>query len=493
MGSCRKDFEYADSTGNLTFSKDTVFLDTIFSNIGSATYSLKVYNKGISDINIPFIGMETGESSNYRLNVDGSAGKEFSDIPLLAKDSLFIFIETTFDVSQTNANEFLLTEGLLFGIGEETQRVELVTLVKDAVFLYPQTQADGSKETVLIDVDAEGNPVYVEGFHLENEHLQFTNEKPYVIYGYAVVTNGNTVQMDAGTRVHFHNNSGLIVENGASLLVNGALSEDQELLENEVIFEGDRLEPGYADEPGQWGTLWIKEGSTNNQLEHLTIKNATVGLRVDGSFPLNSPTLTLRNAQIFNSLNQNLWATTASIAATNTILGGAGGNSFLIDLGGSYQFVHCTIANYWNNGFRSGVALAINNFKENQSANLEQADFVNTIVAGSSAVEYVLQADEEADFNFRFQNCLVQFNDINNSFTTNPLYNFADPNRYMEVIFDKEQDFFLPFKNQFSIGPDSFAIDAADPDISPPISTDIIGIDRSPIPDIGAYEFHSQN
>jgi hypothetical protein len=43
--SCRNDFETVPSTGNLEFSQDTVFLDTIFSNIGSSTYNLKVYNR----------------------------------------------------------------------------------------------------------------------------------------------------------------------------------------------------------------------------------------------------------------------------------------------------------------------------------------------------------------------------------------------------------------------------------------------------------------
>jgi hypothetical protein len=51
--SCRSDFETA-STGDLTFSKDTIYLDTVFNN-GSSTYRLKVYNKSKNDITIPSI------------------------------------------------------------------------------------------------------------------------------------------------------------------------------------------------------------------------------------------------------------------------------------------------------------------------------------------------------------------------------------------------------------------------------------------------------
>ena len=49
VSSCRKNFDTIPSFGNLEFSKDTVFLDTIFTNIGSATYNLKVYNRGEPD------------------------------------------------------------------------------------------------------------------------------------------------------------------------------------------------------------------------------------------------------------------------------------------------------------------------------------------------------------------------------------------------------------------------------------------------------------
>ena len=77
--SCRKDFEFSPSTGQLEFSKDTVYLDTVFTNIGSSTYNLKVYNRSNEDIYIPTVKLGLGESSNYRLNIDGMAGKEFQN------------------------------------------------------------------------------------------------------------------------------------------------------------------------------------------------------------------------------------------------------------------------------------------------------------------------------------------------------------------------------------------------------------------------------
>ena len=138
MSSCREDFEFEPSTGNLTFSKDTVYCDTVFTNIGSSTYSLKVYNKSNKDIKIPVIKLGK-EDSKYRITVDGMVGENnrvFRDVELLAKDSMYIFIEVTADVASSNPTDFLYTDQILFDEGTNQQKVELVTLIQDAYFLF---------------------------------------------------------------------------------------------------------------------------------------------------------------------------------------------------------------------------------------------------------------------------------------------------------------------------------------------------------------------
>src|SRR6516162_7428505 len=89
VSSCRNDFKFESSKGGeLAFSKDTVYLDTVFKNIGSSTYMLKVYNKSNKDISIPSIKLGKGLDSKYRMMVDGmqgSNGKAFNNVELLAK------------------------------------------------------------------------------------------------------------------------------------------------------------------------------------------------------------------------------------------------------------------------------------------------------------------------------------------------------------------------------------------------------------------------
>ena len=498
--SCRKDFDFSPSTGDLTFSKDTVYLDTVFTNIGSSTYNLKVYNRSNEDISIPTVRLGQGEASNYRLNVDGLPGKEFQNVELLANDSLFIFVETTADIQDLaqNSLEFLYTDAIEFDSGNNLQKVELVTLIKDAVFIYPdRDNTTGIIETLSFDTDGDGTPdeTPIQGRFLEDEELTFTNEKPYVIYGYAAVDEGDVLTINAGARVHFHANSGLLVTNNASLKVNGALSSDQELLENEVIFEGDRLEPGFADIPGQWDTIWLFSGSVDNEINYATIKNGTVGILCEGDALATNDKLSITNSQIYNSSNFGILGRASSIAAENVVINNSGQSSFAGTAGGKYNFTHCTIANYWNNSFRQFPSLLINNFFTDSEGNdngldLIEANFNNCIIFGNDNPEIILDDINDGSlFNFKFTNCLIRFQDNNNNFPGEQ-YNLSNDALYDDCIFNSDPDFKLPFENMLMIGDNSAAIEKGDPLFL--IPTDILGTNRtfSPElgPDLGAYQ-----
>jgi len=496
--SCRKDFEYSVSMGNLEFSKDTVFLDTVFSNIGSSTYTLKVFNRSKEDISIPIIGLAEGEQSGYRLNVGGGAGKVFTDVPIMAKDSLFIFIETTFDVSEREMNEYLYTDVLQFDKGDNLQKIPLITLIRDAVFLFPSNTSYGVKENIILGLDTNGEEIRAKGFELSEDQLTFTNAKPYVIYGYAVVPEKKTLRIDAGVRVHFHKDSGILVRPESILQINGELSSDSLALEKEVIFEGDRLEPEFENVPGQWGGIWIAHGSTGNTIDHLTVKNATIGLRVEGDGVLQTPTMTIKNTQIYNSSRFNLWGISAFIKGENLVLGSAGANSLYCNLGGDYSFVHTTIANYWTDSFRNGAALTIDNKKIDLSGieynyNLTRANFQNCIIDGNGEVELILNSNGSNTFNYYFSNCLIRFDKKNEEPNDDSLYDFDDLDKYLDNLINEKVKFKDAIKGDFRLTPSSPAIDNADVETALSVPLDILGIDRTKLPEIGAYEFKIEN
>lgn len=492
--SCRDDFETVPSFGQLEFSTDTLFLDTVFSNISSSTYQFKVYNRSNQDIHIPTIQLGEGQASKYRLNVDGIPGKVFQDIEILAKDSMFVFVEVTADIENlvNQGTQFTYEDVIAFDTGINQQNVRLITLIQDAVFLFPQRFEDGTRETISLGINEEGEELLIEGFLLDDDHLHFTNEKPYVIYGFAGVPSGKTLLIDPGARIHFHANSGIIVANNGSIQANGEVSLDQEALENEIIFQGDRLEPGFSEIPGQWATIWLTQGSTNHSFNYTTIKNGTVGILMDSNDGSGSATLQLKNSQIYNHTNVGLLARTGFVEAENTVFNNAGQAAINLSLGGRYRFTHCTIANYWNNSFRQFPALLIENNLETPDnlfvADLEEATFNNCIIYGSERIELLFNKVEQAAFNYKFNNCLLRFNDINNQYVDNPLYNFEDENFFSDNIFNESPDFLNPAQNQLQIGLESAAFQLGNSDSALAVPFDILGVARPSNPDAGAYQ-----
>ena len=496
--SCRQDFIFAPSSGNLSFSKDTVYLDTIFSNIGSSTYTLKVYNTSDEDILIPSIKLSKGQESNYRMNVDGLIGngaligKEFENIELLARDSMYVFIETTIDIFPLVENEtqFLYTDVIVFENTSGVQKVELVTLVRDAVFIFPNRDAEGVVETLAFDTDGDGvdDETSVRGRFLQDSELTFTNEKPYVVYGYAAVGDGKTLNINPGARIHFHEDSGLLITNNASLHVNGLPSLDLELLENEVVFEGDRLEPLYENVPGQWQTIWLFNGSTDNVINYATIKNGTIGVLSDGN--QQDPTkLEINNSQVYNQSNFGILGRATSIIAENIVINNSGLSSFAGTVGGNYNVTHSTIANYWTSSFRQYPALLLNNFivdSENTVTTnpLVAANFTNCIIYGNDSPELFLENKNSEDFNFKFTNSLIYFDDPNGNFSS-PEYDFSDTTLYENVIFNNNPQFLDPFNNKLNI---PFGSPAEGVGIfSGNLTKDITNTTRNSPPDLGPY------
>jgi len=494
--SCRDDFETSLSSGDLTFSRDTVYLDTVFTNIGSSTYNLKVYNRSDNAIRIPTVGLERGETSNYRLNVDGIAGKAFQDVEILAKDSIFIFVETTLDITDFTATDgdFLYTDAITFDSGAEAQRVELVTLVRDAIFLFP----DREEATGIIEkLNINGVETEIEGRYLLDDELTFTNEKPYVIYGYMAVgdPDGNTpktLNIEAGARIHIHNESGIIVADNATLSINGSLSTDPEQLENEVIIESDRLEPIFSEVPGQWGTILLTDGSINNTINYATIKNAQVGILNESSSNTGNPNLTITNTQIYNSSNVGLLNRFSNVVGANLVINNAGQFALLNQLGGQYNFTHCTFANYWTQGFRTTPAVFLDNSliagETLFLGDLTEANFTNCIIYGNQGEELGFNQEDGAAFNFTFTNTLIRFDDTFGQFSGVPNYDFTNTAQYENILISEEPDFQKPSENVFFIGEDtageSFGLLSA----AAQFPTDITGDNRSSAPDLGAYQ-----
>lgn len=492
--SCRNDFEFEPSQGGLQFSKDTVYLDTVFTGISSSTYTLKVYNRSNRDIKIPSITLGRA-NSKYRLMVDGMPGTSFTNVELMAKDSMFVFIETTADVADSNPDDFLYTDEIRFASINGVQTVQLVTLIQDAVFIYPNRNVEtGEEETINFN----GSPI--PGHVLTAGELHWTNEKPYVIYGYAFVPNGNTLTVDPGARVHFHADSGLIIDRTATLQINGAPSTT-EALENEVIFEGDRLEPRFAEIPGQWGAILSISESPNNIINHLTLKNALVGIMLRKAAEDARPQITINNTQIYNCTSAGISAHQAILNSDNLVVNNCGQASVAIELGGDYHFKHTTIANYFN--AYSQTSLLMNDFIQTQDATLVaelNATFDNCIMFNSNS--YAMRLEERGNnYHATFNNCMIKLYSTGSEPEDEHLYPFEDnvPEKAFynpqTIIVERaghpQPRFVSPANNNFRLEEDSEAIDKG---MVTTVTVDVAGRQRpnpnTNIPDMGAYEFY---
>ena len=92
----------------LSFSTDTLAFDTVFSTVGSTTKQLMIYNKNDEPLNIESILLASGETTGFRINVDGRKGSTFNNVSILEQDSMYVFVEVT--VNPNNGNQPLLVQ-----------------------------------------------------------------------------------------------------------------------------------------------------------------------------------------------------------------------------------------------------------------------------------------------------------------------------------------------------------------------------------------------
>jgi len=480
--SCRKDFDTIPGQGNFLIEKDTVFLDSVFTNIASHTYRFKIYNTDNQDITLNKIYLENGESSFYRLNVDGDSGKEFENVLIHANDSIFVFVELTADINQLESPVY--EEKLFIEDAVKTDEVLLTAFVKDAYFYYPEKYPDGSKETLTLYTDPEtGENIEIYGYFLDGD-TTFTSEKPIVIYGHMAVPEGHTLNIEQDAHLYFHYNSGLIVWENASLKVNGSLG-------HEVIFEDDRMEPGYENTSGMWNYIWLRENSIQNEINYAIIKNAEAGIIVYPTEDI-QPALRIKNTQIYNMSLVGIFAIASNIEGENLVLNNFGLSAISLQLGGDYHFKHCTFTNF-NNTIRNEKAASVyaNNYllsEEQTYVNDLNFEMSNSIAYGNSSIEFYLDNYENATFNYHINNCLIKFNDPQNTFSDIEEVHFDDTTHYQNLILNEDPVFENTQENKLLIGDSSPCINQGEISTALLVPLDILGVDRTNAPDLGAYQ-----
>ncbi|MDR2971866.1 MAG: right-handed parallel beta-helix repeat-containing protein [Bacteroidales bacterium] len=451
--SCKK----IDDNNNVTFrfSYPYISFDTVFTSIGSITRQFTVYNPSKSDVKTT-IYLAGGNNSSYSINVNGNPGTYFKDVAIRGKDSIFVFVKVNINPKNQN-NPFLVTDSIVFMTGSRVQALKLYACGQDANYII----ADQGPENLRYKVVAG-----------EHQTVTWTKERPYVVYGWAVVDSTGTLIIEPGTKVYFHSNSGLWAYKFSNLEVNGTYSEP-------VLFRGDRLESWFNEDYAQWSRIWINEGA-DVTINNAIITNAFVGVQIeplptnDGPIYVTDNIIKIENTIITNTKNSGVISRFLNLDMTNCLITNNGGCGLQLE-GGQFTMKHLTVANYYMQADRSAPACYVTNKVAlyNDLPMDVKANFINCIIYGRNETEIEVEKDQGANAELTLQNCLLRSKN-------NATY-------FIECLHNEDPQFTDRSKLDFTLLPESPAIGKGKPNIEVPF--DILGNSRGDFPDIGAYQF----
>lgn len=471
FAACNDEDSFSASSSNLlTFSTDTVRMDTIFSRVPSATRTFWVYNHSGSGIRTA-VRLQNGNQTGFRVNVDGiylgqSEGFQVNDIEIRKNDSVRVFVELTSpDNLQTEPTQ--LSDDLVFTLESGVQqRVNLEAYTWDAELLH----------NVVVSRDS-----------------TFGTEKPVVIYGGLTVKEGATLTLQPGTTLYFHQDAGIEVY--GKLIANGTNEEN-------VVLRGDRIDHmfdylPYDRLPGQWQGIRFRESSYDNELHFVDLHGAYDGIVCD-SASVEKLKLTLYNSLIHNCQGYGLMTVNCVVDVYNTQI-----SNTLKDcaafFGGGAMLRHCTLAQFYPFDANRGVALRFANTLEDRHFPLYQFDVYNTLVTGYADDVVMTDFAEDVTKSYRFDHCLLRTpeeKDEAGNVVDNPLLT--------NIIYEDVKDTVNGgWKNFLLFDTDNFIYDLRLREGSKAINAgakldggysdyDRLAVRRDDEPDLGAYEYVEQ-
>ena len=467
LAGCTDDDSFTTSSSNLlTFSQDTVSMDTVFSKVPTPTKSFWVYNRSGDGLRCSTVRLSKGNQSGFRVNVDGiylgeTVGYATSDIEVRDGDSIRVFVELT---APTNGGDGpqLLQDQLLFTLESGVQQaVTLMAYVWDAEMLT--------------------------NVHFDSDTL-IGGTTPLLIYGGLTVDSLATVRIAAGTTLYF--NSGAGVDVYGTLITEGEAG-------NEVTFRGSRTDNMFDYLPydrvsGQWEGITIHDSSFNNEFNFTDIHSTFDAIICDSS-TVATPKLALYNCTVHNCQGYGLQATNCWIDLRNTQVSNTLDDCVQID-GGYCLLLHCTLAQFYPFDSNRGYALS---YFDSYEKPLEAIEVVNTLITGYAddvinGVTYI--ADET--FYYYYVSCILRTPEVEDD----------GSGRLQDIVWegstddeDDDDDDSVSGEQHFvlvdiDMQDYNFRLDSISPAIGRASTTYSLDIDRDgnprdDAPDIGAYEY----
>ncbi len=316
-----------------------------------------------------------GSSSPFKINIAGTPGPVATNIELKAGDSTYIF--ATVSINPTIENlPFIVRDSIEITYNGNTKWVQLQAFGQNAHFIRNQTFT--------------GTTIW-------------NNDLPYVIMGKLIVDTNAVLIINKGCNIFVNAN--------APIIINGSLQVMGEKWDStRVVFTGDRLDEPYRNYPASYPGIFFTSSSKNNSITYTTIKNAFRGVMVSGPSVNGAPKLTLAQTIIHNAFDAGLLALNTSVSAQNVLVSNCGKN-VVLQSGGNYQFLHCTMASGGSVYVpHSNPVLEISRGDDDAAAAPLNALFKNCIFwaegGGQVAGEVVISKKGTTPFSVSFENVL---------------------------------------------------------------------------------------
>ena len=390
-----------EAGAELRFSVDTVRFDTVFTEVGSATRSFKIYNDFDRPVEIDRVAVSDRLGGRFRINVDGRTGPEVRDVFVPADDSVYVFVEVTVDPNASVlASPFVFEGAVEVTATDAAQRVVLEAYGQNAIYL-PADRGRGQL----------GQFPCLEGVE------RLDDPRPYVLYGSLFVADCR-LELPAGTRLYVHGGAfkpsptapqDSAFTDGVLLFGPGGRLSVEGTAEEPVLIASDRLEEEFLDERGQYYGMLLSAGSGPHAVRHAEIRNGLFGVIVDSAVQL-----TLDNTEISHQSVYGVYGVQADVTARNLAVHNTGSEALLGVWGGSYDLSYATLVNV---GARDAPAITLSNFAELPDSTVVtaplRAELRNTIAYGSQRQGIGLADVSEAEgfdevFAFRARNSVFR-------------------------------------------------------------------------------------
>lgn len=444
----------SDSGAVLAFSQDTVSFDTIFTGITSRTEQVRVYNRNNKGLRITNVKLESGGTSGFMMNVDGQNGISVNNVQVLKKDSLFLFVKVNLPANSSMEP----------------------TKITDAVIF---TLESGVEQKVVLEASGQNTRV-MRGEVLTTDRVINAEELPYVIYDSLVVAKGALLTISEGTTLYFHN--------GASLIVHGELKVEG-TQEKPVIMRGDRLDKMFSYLPydrleNQWGGVYLFPTCTGCSINYANIHSGNYGVVCDNI----EGKVNITNTVIHNVAGYGLYLKECEAKVVNTQVSNTKYDCVSI-YGGTSNFYHCTIAQFYPWNADRGNALYVSNYIGETEHLIQSANFYNCFITGYANDE-VFGNMGDHPLNIHFYNSVLLTDVTDETYFHDCIGESTDSATYKSTnfkLFDTHA-----YDYDFRLDTLSVARGKGSVTYSSLYPTDMDGISRGEHPDAGCYQFKNK-